>query len=733
MSSPDDALTVSRKIRLRYLLALGLIAALVSATALTAQLILSNAKNDASIINIAGQQRMLSQRIALQANRLLRTEDPAEVVFLRRELKNNSERFLKNHNNLTGKNLSSFPLELTPALMDAYFSGTPNLDEAVRQYALNARALASSNIPANESWSYASTDTTKLLQQLNNVVTLFEQEATARLTLTSQIEMLLWFVTMLLLLAEIFLIFRPLENQVVNAITTSQQARDFAEKQQQKAEQASKAKSQFLANMSHELRTPLNGILGMIELSADEKKEATRFDYLNKAKSSGKHLLSIINDILDISKIEAEKLTIENFPFSLHKLLDDCLAPIAILCQKKQLNFEYENQETLPEWVSGDPIRISQVLHNILSNAVKFTPQGTIKVSVICEPAPIEASTDYNLIIVINDSGIGIAEDKLEQIFEKFTQADASTTRRFGGTGLGLNIARELVLLMQGHIEISSEVDFGTEFVITIPLQQVAAPPSQVIDNNAQTIKVAIIDDLASSRQYLSLVLERAQVQVVEFDSGVAFIEQLKHNNFAVDVVIIDFHMPELDGLETVQLIREQNLLPNIPFILISAASDQYIFNREQQNWFRAILTKPVDESHLLGLIAETLQPVATKRSLNVLIAEDNKVSALVVIKMVEKLGHQVTWVKDGVEVVDALTNPNTFDLVLMDINMPNRDGYQAANIIRQEMQLTIPIVALTANAFREDVERAKANGMNEHLSKPIIFEKLQKVLDGFA
>jgi len=280
---------------------------------------------------------------------------------------------------------------------------------------------------------------------------------------------------------------------------------------------------------------------------------------------------------------------------------------------------------------------------------------------------------------------------------------------------------------MQGKLEVTSKINAGTEFSLTVPLQLATEPPQTTRDEFDEAFTIAIVDDLNSSRQYLSLVLTRAKLNYVEFNSGVSLIDYLTQTNRHFDLILIDLHMPELDGIQTVETLKERKLINDTPLILISAASDQHLFTQQQQQWFRAILTKPINESHLLSLIKELHQSELPEQSLNILIAEDNSVSALIAVKMVEKLGHKTTWVKNGEEAVEYVEK-GQFDLVLMDVNMPILDGHQACEMIRSQHN-NIPIIALTANAFTEDISASKQAGMTDHITKPIVFTELQRAI----
>ena len=691
-------------IRTRYIAALLLTASLVSLSFTVIYNLIADQKQDAETINIAGQQRMLSQRIALLASTGRICGSYVEKKYLSDALAT----FNNNH-----QRLISIP-SLTPSIRDAYF-GEKALDNRINQYAQWAQMLlnaATCDIPQY----YSIEEITQLLSDLDDVVDLFEHEASTRVDTVASVEVYLWLGTLLLLLIEAIFIFSPLEKAVRDSIKNLTTLKNQAEAAEQEARRASKAKSEFLSSMSHELRTPMNGLFGMIELALDNPEKSNV--YLKKAQSAGGQLLILINDILDISKIEAGKIKVEHVPVDLLQVLDDAVSLQRAYCQKKGLAFHYYKDPSLPPVISGDITRITQILHNLLSNAIKFTDSGsvTLKVSFL-------EQTDNNIISFdVIDTGVGIDEAKLSTIFDKFEQADQSTTRTHGGTGLGLSIAKQLAKLMDGDITVRSTLGKGSTFTFTMLAKSATLPQLRV---DTQTpLHCAIIDDLQTSREYIEHIVSAMGIVSKSFHCARAFLDD---DPLAYDILIVDLAMPVMGGID--MLIELESLEP-ITFprvILMSAELERLPYEQDASHLLWRTHAKPINrrelEHDLSTLFEEVPSAIQKETSVNqtkrILIAEDNDINAEIVKAILHKENYRFLHVKDGQEAVNACKR-YSFDLVLMDCNMPILGGIEASAILRNKLNVTMPIVALTANAFAEDKEECLAAGMDDFLSKPI-------------
>ena len=557
------------------------------------------------------------------------------------------------------------------------------------------------------------------------MVSQFELESNEKLLLITRIELLLWLLTLFILALELFYIFRPMEQGVASAVKEIEREKQKAERLQLIAEQASKAKSQFLATMSHELRTPINGIFGMIELASSEEEKHKRLDFLSKARASGDQLLHLINDILDISKIEANKIELESNDFELPRVLDTCLAPAAIHCERKGLDFEYAPLSAMPDWVCGDGVRVTQILNNLISNAIKFTESG--KITVTAKVSVIKGR--YLLELVVTDTGIGMTKSQQARVFDKFVQADSSTTRVFGGTGLGLAISKELITLMEGTIELHSKPGEGTTFTVSLPLQksnhQHGMQRQKPIANRS---KVAIVDDLESSRCYLELLLQQINIVTDNFTSAEAFLEH-EHKLAEYRVILVDLHMPGMDGIQLVQKLKANNeACP--PIVLVSAASDLRRYKDQVSCEFAAVFNKPINEQMFISTMGRLCgKEQNNKQTLKILLAEDNEINAQIAVHILESEGHSVTHVENGKKAVVQVEHHN-YDMIFMDINMPEMDGLTASKIIRFEMGLATPIVALTANAYDSDKQASWDAGMTYHVSKPFNKDAMLAVIE---
>ncbi len=580
----------------RYVLALSLVAMLAMCLLGLAQFSAQLADNDARLINEAGRQRMLSQRLALLAI------DPGFSGTAREEeFETAVATFEASHQNL------QLAAALHSQLDTMYQAGPDALARRVDEFISLARAVqdsgfAPSDVTALLSASHA------ILPDLDAATGAFERIASDRVAYFTRLEWVAFIVTIMTLVAEAVLIFRPAVRAIDRTFRALSSARETADR-------ANAAKTEFLAQMSHEIRTPLNGVLGMTTALRDSDLTAPQRKMVNTISASGDLLLSVVNDVLDLSKIESGELELEALPVSLEQLLDWTVSAFRSACEEKGLTLQTSLERDTGDWFLGDPTRMRQILSNLVSNAIKFTTEGSVSVSIRASGSGARQRIE----LCVADTGIGIAPDKLKAIFDPFSQADTSTTRSYGGTGLGLPICRRLTEMMDGSISVSSRVGYGSTFSAVIQLQSTAPPveaePASEPTSTDRPLTILIVDDVATNRLVLNTMLTKQNVTVIQAASGLEAVTTMEGRT-DIDAIFMDVQMPGMDGMEAARRIRQLEAgraQSETPIIAVTAnvLTSQIADYREAG--MKHHIAKPIDPRRLSGAL-ETLRRGEPKR-----------------------------------------------------------------------------------------------------------------------
>lgn len=753
------------KIKWIYALALTLVALMLITSSLLMQNAIGRDQGDARIINISGRQRMLSQRLTKDVLALNSAHSSKDISQYIEEMRHAHADWIAASAGLQhGDARLGLPVKEIPSEIKALFvevapyqsrmsDAVTTLLKAADAHRLTPQLIedASATMLANEG---------QFLSLMDRITFQFDTHASAHMLFLQRIEFVVMFVGLLVLFLEYLLVFRPSIAQLIKVLISLRRKSYALQGANQKlchtlqettrlaelAKAAEVAKSNFLARMSHEIRTPLNAVIGMCYLALKTDLTAQQEDYLNKIRISSDILLRVINDILDYSKIEAGMLTAESIPFDLDTVLGNVVSVTSLGAAEKQLEFLLSVGSDVPTHLVGDPLRLGQVLFNLVGNAIKFTETGEVILDVRQEPAPVKM---VRLRFSVRDTGIGMTPEQKKKLFVPFSQADETISRRYGGTGLGLSICFRLIELMGGRLDVTSTPGSGSEFFFTLDLplseDMSLVEKSEVV--GLAGMRILVVDDNPTSRQIICDMLLGMRFTVTAANSGQEALDILTQKDSDFGVVLLDWKMPGMDGIECARQIRALNLSRPPAIIIITAYGREDVRLHAENVSVDGFLLKPVNRSVLFDTIADVLgvehvpkrgirQQImasgvlpAALRGTAALLVEDNEINQQVAREMLEDVGLVVDVASDGAEAIRRIAE-KPYAVVFMDVQMPVMDGLEATQRIRSNPKYArLPIIAMTANALEADKQACLKVGMNDHVGKPIAMTELVAAL----